>query len=72
MKLHENTKLFTDAIRATAQRMEILDIYIEKDYWVCYALHLIYNSKFKDEVVFKGGTALSKCFDIIERFSYPK
>lgn len=69
MTLHENTALFNEAIRATAERMGILDIYIEKDYWVCYALHLIYHSKFKDEVIFKGGTALSKCFDVIERFS---
>ena len=35
MKLHEDKKLFNEAIRATAQRMDILDIYIEKDYWVC-------------------------------------
>jgi hypothetical protein len=69
MKLHENKKLFDQAIRATAQRMNIADIYIEKDYWVCYALQLIYNSKFKDDVIFKGGTALSKCYHIIERFS---
>ncbi|GAA3627925.1 nucleotidyl transferase AbiEii/AbiGii toxin family protein [Flavivirga jejuensis] len=69
MKLHENKDLFNQAIRATAQRMDILDIYIEKDYWVCYALKLIYSSAQKNDVIFKGGTALSKCFDIIERFS---
>ena len=69
MILHEDQKLFNDAIRATAQRMEIPDIYIEKDYWVCYALHLIYNSAIREEVIFKGGTALSKCNQLIERFS---
>ncbi|NRA91802.1 MAG: nucleotidyl transferase AbiEii/AbiGii toxin family protein [Psychroserpens sp.] len=69
MKLHEDKDLFNQAIRATAQEMNILDIYIEKDYWVCYALYLIYDSEFKSEVIFKGGTALSKCLDIIERFS---
>lgn len=69
MTLHEDTDLFNQAIRATAQRMGILDIYIEKDYWVCYALYLIYTGRFKDEVVFKGGTALSKCYSSIERFS---
>jgi hypothetical protein len=46
-----------------------LDIYIEKDYWVCYALKLIFESPVKDEVIFKGGTALSKCYTYIERFS---
>lgn len=69
MKLHENIDLFNQAIRATAQRMDILDIYIEKDYWVCYALNTIFKGHFKDVVVFKGGTALSKCYEIIERFS---
>jgi len=69
MILHEDSKLFNEAIRATAQRMDILDIYIEKDYWVCYALNLIFKGAFKDLVVFKGGTALSKCHEIIERFS---
>jgi|SRR6056297_259000 len=69
MKLHENEPLFRQAVQATAQRMGILDIYIEKDYWVCYVLKLIYESAIKDEVIFKGGTALSKCYKFIERFS---
>ncbi len=69
MKLHENEPLFRQAVQATAQRMGILDIYIEKDYWVCYALKLIFDSAIKDEVIFKGGTALSKCYKFIERFS---
>ncbi|HBH23215.1 MAG TPA: hypothetical protein DDY13_07305 [Cytophagales bacterium] len=69
MNLHENTKLFNEAVRATAQQMEILDIYIEKDYWVTKALHAIYSSEIASQVVFKGGTALSKCYRLIERFS---
>ncbi|RRQ48821.1 nucleotidyl transferase AbiEii/AbiGii toxin family protein [Maribacter algicola] len=69
MKLHENEELFRQAVQATAQQMGISDIYIEKDYWVCYALKLIFNSAIKDEVIFKGGTALSKCYKFIERFS---
>lgn len=67
--LHENEELFSQAVQATAERMGILDIYIEKDYWVCYALKLIFESGIKDEVIFKGGTALSKCYKYIERFS---
>lgn len=69
MKLHGNKELFTDAVTATSQRMNIPEIYIEKDYWVCYALKLIYESAIKDEVIFKGGTALSKCSKFIDRFS---
>ncbi|WP_396634836.1 nucleotidyl transferase AbiEii/AbiGii toxin family protein [Maribacter sp. R86514] len=69
MKLHENEQLFRQAVQVTAERMGILDIYIEKDYWVCYALKLIFDSAIKDEAIFKGGTALSKCYKFIERFS---
>jgi|TARA_B110000114_G_C15032660_1_gene373640 predicted nucleotidyltransferase component of viral defense system len=69
MRLHENPALFKQAIAFTAQQMEILDIYMEKDYWVTLALHTIFENEIGKETVFKGGTALSKCFGIIERFS---
>lgn len=69
MNLHENTTLFNQSIRATAQRMNIADIYVEKDYWVMLALYLLFNSEIRNETVFKGGTALSKCFGLIKRFS---
>ena len=69
MKLHENEELFRDAITATAQQINLPEIYIEKDYWVTLALHHIFHSEIAAEAVFKGGTALSKCFKIIERFS---
>lgn len=69
MNLHESPSLFSEGIRATAQQMGILDIYVEKDYWVTKALHLIFSDPIGAEVVFKGGTALSKCYGLIERFS---
>tara|TARA_B110000211_G_C13881376_1_gene465279 strand:+ start:457 stop:729 length:273 start_codon:yes stop_codon:yes gene_type:complete len=69
MNLHEDKKLFSQAIRATAQQLGIAEIYIEKDYWVALALHLIFKDKIGKETVFKGGTALSKCYGLIERFS---
>lgn len=69
MKLHEDKKLFRQAVEFTAQQMEIPAIYVEKDYWVTFALHTIFNDEIGKEVVFKGGTALSKCFGLIERFS---
>lgn len=69
MKLHENTKLFEDAILATSQALNIREIYIEKDYWVTFALSKIFHSDMAGVCVFKGGTALSKCYKIIERFS---
>ena len=69
MKLHENVDLYKDAITATAQQMGIAEIYVEKDYWVTLALYNIFSSEVGSQAVFKGGTALSKCFKIIDRFS---
>ena len=69
MRLHENPTLIRQSVEFTSQKLNILPIYIEKDYWVTYALHLIFQSGIREEAVFKGGTALSKCFGIIERFS---
>lgn len=69
MKLHEDKKLFRQSVEYTAQQMEIPAVYVEKDYWVTFALHTIFNHEVGDETVFKGGTALSKCFGLIERFS---
>ncbi|MDZ7692066.1 MAG: nucleotidyl transferase AbiEii/AbiGii toxin family protein [Balneolaceae bacterium] len=69
MNLHEDGEIFRDAIRATADHKNIREIYIEKDYWVTYALHTIFHSEMKDVAVFKGGTSLSKCYQAINRFS---
>ncbi|MFC6267473.1 nucleotidyl transferase AbiEii/AbiGii toxin family protein [Frigoriflavimonas asaccharolytica] len=69
MKLHENKTLFNQAVRFTAQELGILDIYVEKDYWVTFALKIIFSSEVAEYTIFKGGTALSKCYGIIERFS---
>jgi hypothetical protein len=43
---------------------------IEKDFWVCWMLGLLFErTEWKDVIVFKGGTALSKVFGVIRRFS---
>ena len=69
MKLHQNTNLFKEAVKITAERLGIKDIYIEKDYWITFALHVVFTSDLKKSVIFKGGTSLAKCFGLIERFS---
>ncbi len=69
MKLHKNKELFKDAISATAQQKGIPEIYVEKDYWVTYALYHVFKNDVGKYTIFKGGTALSKCFRLIERFS---
>jgi predicted nucleotidyltransferase component of viral defense system len=69
MRLHENKELFQDAIIATAQQKGIAEIYAEKDYWVSFALYNIFKNEIGKSTVFKGGTALLKCFGLIQRFS---
>jgi len=56
--------------RNTAQKMGVHEAIIEKDYWVCLVLdYLFHKSSFREQLTFKGGTSLSKCFDLIKRFS---
>jgi hypothetical protein len=69
MKLHHNKELFVNSMRVTGQQMKIPAIYVEKDYWVTYALFTIFSNEIGQETVFKGGTALSKCYKMIDRFS---
>jgi predicted nucleotidyltransferase component of viral defense system len=69
MKLHLNPNDFKAAIVATSEKFNIREVFIEKDYWVTYILKNLSNSSFKDRVVFKGGTSLSKAYKIIDRFS---
>ena len=43
---------------------------IEKDFWVCWTLHRVYDvMRFRPQLIFKGGTSLSKAYDAIQRFS---
>ena len=42
---------------------------LEKDIWVVWALEGLFTSPFGDHLVFKGGTSLSKGYNIIQRFS---
>lgn len=69
MTLHKDKNLFSDVIEVTAEAMKIPEVYVEKDYWLCYLLKNLSLSSYKTQVVFKGGTSLSKVYRIIERFS---
>ena len=42
---------------------------IEKDWWVTMVLKALFKTSCADYLVFKGGTSLSKCWNLIERFS---
>lgn len=62
---HEN---FKDLIELTAKEQKIDDPYlVEKDYWIMHCLYGLSN--FGLDIELKGGTSLSKAFNIIHRFS---
>ena len=57
MNLHLDKDNFEGAIVATAEYFKIPEIFIEKDYWVTYALHQLFHSEVKDLIVFKRGAS---------------
>lgn len=65
--LHNDKEQFQDAISLTYEQTGIMTQAIEKDYYVTMLLHLL--SEKIPYIVFKGGTSLSKCHKIIQRFS---
>ncbi len=69
MKLHYDIKLFSDTLRAASQLLDIKLEFVEKDYWITLVLSRLALSKYVEDTVFKGGTSLSKGYNLIERFS---
>lgn len=55
----------------TAKRYDVRNfIVIEKDFWVCWTLKQIFgHTQLAPHLTFKGGTSLSKAYQIIDRFS---
>lgn len=47
----------------------INQVAIEKDWWVTATLKALFQTDCHEALIFKGGTSLSKAFNIIERFS---
>jgi len=65
--LHSNRELFEQAILRTADATGIAASIIEKDYYVTEFLRRM--TSYQPDMVFKGGTSLSKCYKLIQRFS---
>lgn len=42
---------------------------IEKDWWVTQVLKALHSLPYSEHIAFKGGTSLSKCWNLIKRFS---
>lgn len=55
----------------TSKKLNTLESYIEKDFWVCLTLEILFNHLNIDDpkLLFKGGTSLSKVYGVINRFS---
>lgn len=67
MVLHKDKKSFDIAIRAASRHFNVSPAIIEKDYYVTLVLREL--AKQVPDLLFKGGTSLSKCYKIIDRFS---
>ena len=67
MVLHKDKKSFDIAIRAASRHFNVSPAIIEKDYYVTLVLREL--AKQVPDLLLKGGTSLSKCYKIIDRFS---
>lgn len=63
----ERNELFT--VTAEKRGMGTVAV-VEKDFWVCWTLkHLFEHPELSRQLIFKGGTSLSKVYGLIDRFS---
>lgn len=59
-----------EVFSATATAMAITPAAAEKDFWLCWVLMQLFEvPELAACLRFKGGTCLSKCFNLIQRFS---
>ena len=47
----------------------LASVAIEKDWWITAVLRALFALPYSEHLSFKGGTSLSKCYNLIERFS---
>jgi len=60
-------------IAAIAQNKNVSKLTIDKDWVLGHFLDAIYSIDYlKENLIFKGGTCLKKCYLPDYRFSYPK
>lgn len=69
MLLHHNKEDFEQIVQTTADDLGLGSFQVEKDYYVSLFLKELQKMDIDIQIVFKGGTSLSKCYDVIDRFS---
>ena len=62
---NEKREIFQRTQATTGLSLQI----IEKDWWVTTVLKALFTLPYANQLSFKGGTSLSKCWNLIERFS---
>lgn len=67
-RLRDNADDFVGAIDNAAEALGLAPLFVEEDYWVTQVLRAL-NVSYPGWFVFKGGTSLSKGYNLIERFS---
>ena len=67
MNLHHDREAFSELLIGAANELGIPTGIIEKDYYVTIVLKKL--SERLDDMVFKGGTSLTKCYQLLDRFS---
>ncbi|WHF51269.1 nucleotidyl transferase AbiEii/AbiGii toxin family protein [Chryseobacterium gotjawalense] len=67
LSLPEETRI--NAFNQIAEKKGITPFAVEKDWWVTQSLSIIFAMEEAEFLVFKGGTSLSKSWNLIQRFS---
>lgn len=67
LQLPNDTKL--NLYAETGRKVGLQAIAIEKDWWLVQTLSIIFSMECAAALIFKGGTSLSKAWNLIQRFS---
>lgn len=65
--LPENEKVIV--LQEISNKQGLAPFAVEKDWWVVQTLSIIFEMNVGEHLVFKGGTSLSKAWNLIDRFS---
>jgi predicted nucleotidyltransferase component of viral defense system len=67
LKLSEQER--ANIFKRIREKTNLPAVSVEKDWWVTTVLRALYALPYADNLSFKGGTSLTKCWNLIQRFS---
>ena len=67
--IHKKETERLDLLRLVSGKANLPDFMIEKDWWVTMALESVFTCDLHKSFAFKGGTSLSKSWNLLHRFS---